>query len=195
MNMLTQLSSVKTRLNIDEFEVKYDALLTQAIEGVSARFDRECNRTLARTINALQEFAADKTEIGLSTFPLESVSKFELKGRESDGWVEQTEVEYLVRGGCVLSLAQALGSWREQGRLTYTGGYVLPGAPPGPGQTALPKDLEQAAIEQVAHWFQNREELGLVRIWPHHGTYKQYAQLDLLMEVREVLRLHQRAVV
>jgi hypothetical protein len=31
------------------------------------------------------------------------------------------------------------------GRVTYTGGYVLPGASPGAGQTALPDDLESAA--------------------------------------------------
>ena len=37
-------------------------------------------------------------------------------------------------------------------RLTYTGGYVLPGDTPGPGQTPLPDDLEQAAVEQCAAW-------------------------------------------
>src|SRR5437867_3488656 len=30
-----------------------------------------------------------------------------------------------------------------------------PGDTPAAGQTALPDDLEQAAVEQVAYWFQN----------------------------------------
>ena len=37
----------------------------------------------------------------------------------------------------------------------------------GAGQTALPVDLEQAAIEQTAAWFLNGDKLGLVRHWPH----------------------------
>src|SRR6266478_2730046 len=46
--MLTQLLTVKSRLALDEFNVQYDTLLTNAIKAVSARFDRETNRTLAR---------------------------------------------------------------------------------------------------------------------------------------------------
>ena len=44
-------------------------------------------------------------------------------------------------------------------------------------------------------WFQHRDKLGLVRIWPHDGTYEAFAQLDLLLEVRAVLRKHERWMV
>lgn len=47
--MLTQLPTVKSRLGIDDFEVKYDVLLTNAITAISSRFDNETNRTLSRT--------------------------------------------------------------------------------------------------------------------------------------------------
>ena len=47
-----------------------------------------------------------------------------------------------------LALWPALGV--QVARVTYTGGYVLPGATPGAGQAALPADLEWAAVEQVA---------------------------------------------
>jgi len=69
---------------------------------------------------------------------------------------------------------------------------VLPGTTPGAGQTALPDDLEQAAVEQVAYWYQNRDKLGLVRIWPHDGTFETFAQLDLLLQVKAVLRKYER---
>jgi len=77
-------------------------------------------------------------------------------------------------------------------RITYTGGYVLPGSTPSAGQTALPSDLEQAAVEQVAYWFQTREALGLTRLWPHGGTYEQFSGLDLLPSVASVLRTYAR---
>src|SRR6267142_1834657 len=130
--MLTLLATVKTRLGIDEFDLSSDAILTNAINAISVRFDKETNRTLARTAAATQEFSADDTEICLELYPVESVTKFELKQNETEGWIEQTGVEYLIRNRCVLSLAQPFYASRStlnapQARVTYTGGYVLPG--------------------------------------------------------------------
>ena len=55
--MLTQLSTVKARLGIDEFDLSSDAILTNAINSLSVRFDKETNRTLTRTTAATQEIA------------------------------------------------------------------------------------------------------------------------------------------
>ncbi len=52
--MLTTLSTVKSRLGLTEFDVKEDAILTNALNAVSARFDKESHRTLARTVGATQ---------------------------------------------------------------------------------------------------------------------------------------------
>src|SRR2546423_8560369 len=148
--MLTQLSTVKDRLAIAPADTTYDALLTNALNALSVRFDNETNRTLARTVNATHEFNAEEAEIRVACYPLESISKFEVKPNEADGWLLQSNISYLIRRGCVVSLASALGSWRQHGRVTYTGGYVLPGTTPGAGQGALPSDLEQAEGEQAA---------------------------------------------
>ena len=102
--MLTQLSTVKARLGIDEFDLSSDAILTNAINAISVRFDKETNRTLTRTTTATQEFSADDTEVCLESYPVESVTKFELKQNETEGWIEQTAVKYLIRRACVLSL-------------------------------------------------------------------------------------------
>ena len=67
----------------------------------------------------------------------------------------------------------------------------VPGDTPGVGQVPLPDDLEQAAVEQVAYWYRNRDKLGLLRSWPHQGTYETFAQLDLLLEVKSVLRKYE----
>ena len=197
--MLTQLTTVKARLNILETDTTYDALLTNAIKAVSARFDRETNRTLARTVDAVHEFDADATELRPRCYPIESVSKFELKANETDGWVEQPGVEYLIRSACVISLRSPLSTLSSQlstCRLTYTGGYLVPGAsPPDPPVAVcqdLPEDLEQAAVEQVAYWFRNRDKTGLIRSWPSGGVFEAFLQSDLLLEVKAVLERYER---
>src|SRR5438445_7497144 len=145
--MLSTLANLKLRLGIPDLDVQYDALLTSALVSLSSRFDKYTNRTLSRTANTTHEFRGDDTEIIPACVPIEAVSKFELKSNEAEGWVEQTSVEYILRNSSVISLTNRLGSWRQQCRVTYTGGYVLPGATPGAGQTPLPADLEQAVIE------------------------------------------------
>jgi hypothetical protein len=137
-----------------------------------------------------QEFHAGDREIILRCPPLETITRFELKSGELTGWELKPDVDCIVRRRCVLSLEHPLGSDAQQARVIYTGGYVLPGTAPGPGQKLLPPEIEQAAVEQVCFWFQNRDRAGLSRIWEYHGTYRQYENLDLLPSVRAVLARH-----
>jgi hypothetical protein len=195
--MLAQLDKVKARLGLADSSM--DEMITRAIEAVSVRFDRECNRMLARTVGAAEEFDGDDTEIRVRSYPIETVTGFELKTSEAGGWVQQTVSSYLVRRSCVISLSQPLSAVAPTafsslgiGRVTYTGGYVLPGTTAGTGQTALPVDLESAAIEQVSAWFQQRDKLGLIRYWPSGGTYLVFIQLPLLPQVSATLRTYQR---
>ena len=194
--MLTQLSTIKQRLAIAELDTQYDSLLASAIRAVSERFDRECRRTLPRTENFAQEFEPDQTEILAVCYPIETVNGFEFKTSEAEGWLEQTGIEFLLRRACVISLAQPLSlpalAGNAVARVLYTGGYVLPGSAPGPGQRALPDDLEQAAVEQVAFWFQNRDHVGADLQWPKGGTYQRYADIDLIPAVRSVLDRYRR---
>ncbi len=193
--MLTQLATVKTRLAIPAIDVQYDSILTPAIVAISARFDLETGRTLARTQNFNQEFNPDTTEIIASCYPVEAVTKFELKSSESEGWLEQSAIEYLIRSSCIICLSAPLSILHSPfriARVTYTGGYVLPGTAPAPGQTPLPSDLENAAVEQVAFWFQNREAIGQTRTYLTSGNYLQFADTDLLPSVRSILRRHTR---
>src|SRR5580765_7418955 len=106
--MLVQLATVKARLEIAPADTSKDDLLTRAIEAVGVRFDRECNRTLARTVDATQEFEAGDTEIIARCYPIEAVTKFELKVSETEGWVEQTGARYVVRQTCIISLSTPL---------------------------------------------------------------------------------------
>jgi len=193
--MLTQLATVKARLEISVST--YDDLLTRAIDAISARFDRECNRTLARTVGATQEFPGTNAEVIARCYPIEAVSKFELKTIEAEGWIEQAGVDYMLRNACIISLILPLSFVPQAGagqlaRVTYTGGYVMPGTTPSAGQTALPADLEWAAVEQVAGWFQQRDKLGLLRHWPSGGTFLAFPQEPLLPQVAAIIRRYRR---
>jgi hypothetical protein len=122
-----------------------------------------------------------------------------LKTTEAEGWIEQTGVSYLLRQACVVSLnlplsfvPQSSPIGQQIARVTYTGGYVLPGTTPSAGQTALPADLESAAVEQVAAWFQQRDKLGLIRYWPSGGTFLVFVQLPLLPQVSAMIRPYRR---
>ena len=87
--MLTQLSTVKTRLAIDEFDLTYDTILTNAINAISSRFDKETNRTLARTVNITQEFDATDTTKGII---LKSPGGTRYRIKVADGGSLSTEV-------------------------------------------------------------------------------------------------------
>ncbi|HZR19149.1 MAG TPA: hypothetical protein VFE51_17815 [Verrucomicrobiae bacterium] len=198
--MLTQLSTVKARLGLQPTDPTYDDLLVRVITAVSARFDQETHRTLARSENARFEFPAEACEIVIPCYPIESVTRFELKTSEGAGWIEQPAVDYLIRRNCILSLSSALADLQcatgnlppALARVTYTGGYLLPDSSTVTGAVPLPADLEQAAIEQTVFWFQTREQVGVVRLWPKGGLYEQFADPDLLPSVRQTLRQHTR---
>jgi hypothetical protein len=68
--MLTELATIKSRLALESADPTYDDALLRAITAVSARFDRETNRTLARTENATFEFPAESREIVVPCYPI-----------------------------------------------------------------------------------------------------------------------------
>jgi hypothetical protein len=195
--MLTTLSTVKARLAIPDADTTSDVILTSAIKAVSGRFDKECNRTFERTVAATHEFDADGTEICPACYPIEAITKWETKSSESQGWVEQPAPDYLIRSSCVISLSRPFSTYPlafslSLCRLTYTGGYLQPGVIEPPSAARLPDDLEQAAVDQVAYWFQKRDKLGVRISWPSSGTYQQFTTQDLLPSVQAVLTRYQR---
>jgi len=73
--------------------------------------------------------------------------------------------------------------------VTYTGGYVLPGTDAEAGQTALPKDIELAALEQVAYWYQNKDRLGINNVAAEGGgSINRFYTYDLAPDVEGTLK-------
>lgn len=196
--MLTQLTTLKARLDLAESDVQDDALLTRFIVAVSGRFERQCNRLFGRGDDATYEFRADARAILPERYPVESISKWELKDDETTGWVTQTDIVYLFGPGqVVIELAVALGTSAQIGRITYDGGYVLPGGTVSTGQTALPDELENACVEQVVYLFQNRNRLGLAGVSGQGGSLQKdlmsvVTPAVFLPDVMSVLKKYER---
>jgi hypothetical protein len=188
--MLTQLDTVKMRLAITT--ENDDVVLRRAIEAVSARFELYCNRRFGRVQNARQEFPANSIDFSVALYPIESIARFEVKRSETEGWVVVSpSPEYFTRGSCVVSLLGRLGSSAELASVIYTGGYTLPGDEVADGQSALPADIEQACVEQVAFWYQNRSKLGVTSIYESSVTTS-VSQKAILPSVEDVLKRHVR---
>lgn len=192
--MLCELLDLKTRLKIAEADVVDDAVLESFIAGVSGRFARECNRTFDYSATATYDFRADEMDLVVDRWPLVSVTSFALKGTETLGWVVVDPTpDYLINGPrSIVELAAPLGTSREMGRVTFAGGYVLPGGTVGTGQTALPDEVEQAAIEQCAFYYRNKDTLGLAGVSGAGGSISKLATADLLPTVQAVLNKYER---
>lgn len=194
--MLTQLATVKARLGIPPAQTKDDVTLTGFINLVSNRFDAHCNRKFEREEGATYDFCASDREIIPLRLPIESVTGFAVQSSAREGWVTMEDVDYFIRAAgeapTIISLAAALGPEASLARLTYTGGYVLPGATPSAGQTALPSDLEVACQEQVCFLYQSKDRLGLGSVQGAGGSIQTFPQIDLLPSVKQVLRFYER---
>lgn len=140
----------------------------------------------------MHKFVAHETELIPACSPIETVSGFELKIDEVGGFLPLTAPSYLIRKATVVTLGTSFGTSGQLARITYTGGYVLPGSTPGDGQTALPEDVEHAAIEQVAAWFLRRDMVGLLRNWPSGGVFMVFNQEPLLPGVANILSGYRR---
>ena len=196
--MLCELLTVKTRLGIAEADVVDDAILTNAILAIGGRFELECNRKFERTANATFEFRADEMDILVDRYPIEDYSAFHVKANETAGWVLQADVVALIGlKKNIIELSTALGTSREIARVTFDGGYVLPGGTVSAGQTALPDELAQACVEQTAHWYQQRKHLGLASVSGEGGSFSKdpvsvVTPLSLLPAVLAVLKKYER---
>lgn len=194
--MLTTLATVKARLKLAAEDVVDDALLTGFLKSISARLENDCNRTFGYAVGTVDEFEADETELRVSHYPIDETGAIAVSRRVSsvEGWVVQTGADWVVRKGCVISLTSVLGNWKQQIRVSYSGGYLLPGtaAPQGTAPVALPDDIEQAAVEQVCYLYQNKDRLGVTGMTGQGGGFQQFSKLDLLPSVQAVVSKYER---
>jgi hypothetical protein len=192
---LTQLKTIKVRLEIDNADTTDDAILSAALVGISQRAVNESNRAFDYQAAATFVFRGDDLDIRVDRYPLISVAGFETKSNEADGWQAVTGADvpdFLIGpAGNIIELSEQLGSSRQVARVTFAGGYSLPGTT-NTGVPALPDDLEQSVIEQVCYWYQRRAQLGVTSMSGDGGSVSFFSKLDLLPGVQAVIKRYER---
>jgi hypothetical protein len=192
-SLLTTLPAVSARLGLTD--TTDDALLNSLIAYYSVRFEQYCQRQFGRVDGWTFEFEADRTEVVVDRYPVETIYGFDLKRNEREGWRPQPQTDYIILGTSVIRLQIGpLGSREERCRITYTGGYVLPAdtVTDATVQTALPADIQQAMNEQIYWHYANRTRLGLDTVSGQGGSIKQGGDLDLLPLVKGTLQPYRR---
>lgn len=165
--LLGNLADVKTAVLPSALATStdFDAVLQQIGAGVAAALQRACNRQFARVENATFVTSAERSSLVVDRYPIESVSKIEIRDDPTTGWVEQTGLVWNLQEEAGLVFFNGIvGSSRSLVRVTFTGGWwydteedytgTLP-----EGATALPPDLKNAWLMQCQHEFERRAKM------------------------------------
>jgi hypothetical protein len=192
--MMTTLERLRGRVGVEVFDTSQDELLSGFAGLVESRLEMECNRRFARLAGAMEEFRGRQLLLAVERYPIEAVTEFAVKYSERTGWevIAIADVDYLVVAGSQIRLEYPLGTVHSLLRVTYTGGYVMPGTVATAGQAALPVELEEALLQQVAYMYQSRDKLGIITQWDAGTAYRQYQKAELLSEVAAVVQRYRR---
>ncbi len=182
----------------------YDVQIAAIGKGVAAELERYCNRKFLRTVADTFECSADLRHQVLPRYPIEALTKIEIRYSLADGWADQGVISDLVwniaeQAGLVTFPIRP-GFNQARLRFTWTGGYFFetleptdggyPTAVPS-GSFALPADLILAWQLQCEHIWTQRDKLGLAIGKDVHSenarVIPSLAQIELLPTVRAKL--------
>lgn len=186
------LADVKDRLGIDDTD--HDSVLSRIIAGLESMFDSFCGRNLVLPGAAVTEYYSPcGSYLRLRRYPVVSITSIKESTLydfdSAEALTADTDYRILNGGknGIVLRL---LGDWfslADNVQAVYRGGYAAAGASLGAGETALPDDIREAAIEQACFLFKRRDDLGLAGVSFEGGSITKYAPVDLLPLVKHAL--------
>jgi len=156
--------------------------------GASAAIEGICNRNFGRKVGDIFLTDADRFNVILPRYPIETISAVDIKASDADGWLSQQISSVIVRrdlnsGSLWFPYIQGV-HWGTI-RITYTGGYWYetlepsdsgyPSTQPS-GSTALPNDLQMAWLLWCSEIWNRRDKLGLGLA----NTPDQVVQIDKL---------------
>ncbi|HAO80686.1 MAG TPA: hypothetical protein DCQ92_17280 [Verrucomicrobia subdivision 3 bacterium] len=183
--------------------VTYDVQLADLGLGMAGLIEQFCNRKFLRVENDTAVFTADRCEFLLPRTPLESVSLAELKIAETDGWVTQTDPNFIrslnLTNGIVDCGPRDVGPYYGQVRFTFTGGYWWGMSEPNDvdypnnlptGANILPGELKLAWLLQCKHVWQTIDPRGVKIVATAEGRVTpqvSFSDLDLVPQVKETL--------
>jgi hypothetical protein len=170
-----------------------DGLLELLIDSVTVMFDSHLGRTLAKTTYANLYFdGTGKENLYLPNWPVISITSI----YEDDVLLtEGVDSDYVLYADIGI-LKRVSGAWLKglkTVKTTLVAGYVVQGAAPLAGETALPANVKLACMIQVAREWKKTQgsEWGeSSRTFPDGSTTR--IERGLLKEVEEILDHYRR---
>jgi hypothetical protein len=192
--MLITLAEFKDRLG--EASTEYDAKLTLIIASITAQFEAFCGRGLIVTAAAVTEYYTGRCEmLQLRRYPVVSITSikeaWDYDFANATALVADTDYR-LIGGGDKGLLLRMYGDWCHQPdgvQAVYRGGYTAAGTTPGTGETAVPADLTEAALEQGLYLSQRKgRDIGLSGQSFAGGGFTKIETGDIIDAAQKILR-------
>ena len=189
-NSLITLAQFKAYAAISTTDAARDAAIEAIIDAVSSFFCSFLGREIALTTYTNEYMDGNgEPDLLLPYYPVKTISSITeddaalTEGLTADYLLYAKEGRLHRMGGNWLNLPKAI-------KLTYSAGYIVQGATPSTGETALPLDLKLACMMQVgAEWKRaQRSEWGLSGISVEGGSISMLSQDSLLPQVLAILR-------
>lgn len=189
--MICTLAEIKADLGLAD--TVDDAVLQLLIDSLEGRFESHLNRSLLRTVGAVELFDGGEHCLLVARFPVETVTSVHQSADQT--WdattlLDGADGEFIVnyqRGRLYYGHGGFDWPWGVQNiRVVYTGGYVAGGTLPGAGQTAMPDGIRHAFKLQCAFLWRNWRNLGSSGV-SSQGTNINLSPVDLLPEVKQAL--------
>jgi len=193
------LEDVKSRLGISSTD--HDTVIARIIAGTGKIFDSYCQRTLLLTAADVTEFYTGAgLYLHLRRSPIISITSIkeaiDYDFDSADELVENDDYR-IMNGGVNGILCRIYACWPstpDATQVIYRGGFAAADAVLGEGETALPDDIREAAIEQACLFFKRKDDLGLSSVSFEGGSIQKFNNMELFPFVRDTLDLYKLIV-
>jgi hypothetical protein len=190
------LTDVRQRVGYETANTTDDDLIIDIERGVAAAFDRYCNRTLIDTGASITEYYKGGADtLVLASYPVISITSVKEASdydfTNADALTVSDDYRSVDDKGILKRLSTRWLDGEDTVQVVYRGGYQLAGTTPETGETALPNDIREAAIQQVVYWLRRRHDLGLSST-SAQGMSISKDDGDLLPSVKMILDRYKR---
>lgn len=187
------LADVKDRLG--ESGAEHDTLLNRLIASLESMFDGHIapRRLIVPSADVTEYHSGRGPFLQLNRYPIVSITSIrealDYDFTAADALVADTDYRIVNdgRNGICLRIWADWDNTPDSIQVIYKGGYCAAGVTAGAGETALPDELREAAIEQATFFFKRRDDLGLSSVSCQGGAIQKFSAMDLLPIVKNTL--------
>jgi len=192
------LADVKDRLGLSNTD--HDSVINRIITGLEAIFNQYTRRTLLQTSADVTEYYTGQgSYLQLKRYPIITITSVTQSVTydfdNTDALVADTDYRLVNAGRNGILYRTYNLSWFDTPdsiKVVYRGGYCAAGQSPGDGETAMPADLREAAIEQASFFFKRKDDIGLAGVGFQGGSISKFNPINLLPMVKDILQNYKR---